>query len=61
MCRQEPLPPGHPFWEAPRLLLTGHSSAPTEPAAMVELFLDNLHRWQAGQELRGRVDFARGY
>lgn len=61
VCRQEPLPPGHPFWEAPRLLLTGHSSAPTEPVAMVELFLDNLRRWQAGQELRGRVDFARGY
>jgi phosphoglycerate dehydrogenase-like enzyme len=61
VCRQEPLPPGHPFWNAPRLLLTGHSSAPTEPAAMIDLFLDNLRRWQAGQGLRGLVDFVRGY
>lgn len=61
VCRQEPLPVGHPFWNAPRLLLTGHSSAPTEPRLLVQLFLDNLARWQAGDELRGLVDFARGY
>ncbi|MGQ7957173.1 D-2-hydroxyacid dehydrogenase [Pseudomonas sp. SP16.1] len=61
VCREEPLPPGHPFWTAPRLLLTGHSAAPTEPALMAELFLDNLARWRAGQALRGEVAFARGY
>ncbi|MBF8161306.1 D-2-hydroxyacid dehydrogenase [Pseudomonas mendocina] len=61
VCRQEPLPPGHAFWNAPRLLLTGHSSAPTDPALMAELFLGNLARWQAGEPLRGEVDFARGY
>ncbi|MGG5874304.1 NAD(P)-dependent oxidoreductase, partial [Pseudomonas peli] len=27
VCREEPLPAGHPFWDAPRLLLTGPSSA----------------------------------
>lgn len=61
VCREEPLPAGHPFWNAPRLLLTGHSSAPTEPRLLVQLFLDNLARWQGGAELRGLVDFARGY
>jgi phosphoglycerate dehydrogenase-like enzyme len=61
VCREEPLPAGHPFWDAPRLLLTGHSSAPTEPAAMARLFLDNLQRYHDGQALRGEVDFARGY
>lgn len=61
VCREEPLPPGHPFWDAPRLLLTGHSSAPTEPAAMARLFLDNLQRYRTGGELRGTVDFVRGY
>ena len=61
VCREEPLPPGHPFWDAPRLLLTGHSSAPTEPSAMAALFLDNLQRYRDGQPLRGEVDFARGY
>ncbi|MDA7088530.1 D-2-hydroxyacid dehydrogenase [Pseudomonas sp. SA3-5] len=61
VCRQEPLPAGHPFWKAPRLLLTGHSAAPTEPRLLVQLFVDNLRRFQAGSELRGAVDFARGY
>lgn len=61
VCRQEPLPPGHPFWTAAHLLLTGHSSAPTEPRLMAQLFLDNLARYRAGRELRGAVDFARGY
>jgi phosphoglycerate dehydrogenase-like enzyme len=61
VCRQEPLPAGHPFWDAPRLLLTGHSSAPTEPRLLVQLFIDNLTRWRGGDALRGQVDFARGY
>lgn len=61
VCRQEPLPPRHPFWTAYGLLLTGHSAAPTQPPLMARLFLDNLARYQAGEALRGEVDFARGY
>ncbi|MDD1138499.1 D-2-hydroxyacid dehydrogenase [Pseudomonas sp. TNT2022 ID233] len=61
VCRQEPLPQRHPFWTAWGLLLTGHSSAPTSPPMMVQLFLDNLRAYQAGEALRGEVDFARGY
>ncbi|MGC5700125.1 D-2-hydroxyacid dehydrogenase [Pseudomonas sp. NFXW11] len=61
VCRQEPLPQRHPFWTAWGLLLTGHSSAPTSPPLMVQLFIDNLQAYQAKQPLRGEVDFARGY
>ncbi|MFV3403236.1 MULTISPECIES: D-2-hydroxyacid dehydrogenase [Pseudomonas] len=61
VCRQEPLPQRHPFWTAWGLLLTGHSSAPTSPAAMVRLFVENVQAYAAGQGLRGEVDFARGY
>jgi len=61
VCRQEPLPQRHPFWTAWGLLLTGHSSAPTSPAAMVQLFVENVRAYEAGQGLRGEVDFARGY
>ena len=61
VCRQEPLPAKHPFWTAWGLLLTGHSSAPTSPSLMVQLFVDNLRAFQAGQPMRGEVDFARGY
>ncbi len=61
VCRQEPLPQRHPFWTAWGLLLTGHSSAPTSPELMVQLFVENLQAYQQGQPLRGDVDFARGY
>ncbi|MHA6493893.1 D-2-hydroxyacid dehydrogenase [Pseudomonas borbori] len=61
VCRQEPLPTAHPFWHAPRLLLTGHSSAPTEPRLLAQLFLDNLANWRSGRAVRGGVDFSRGY
>ena len=61
VCRQEPLPAKHPFWTAWGLLLTGHSSAPTSPPMMVQLFIDNLRAYQAGEALRGEVDFERGY
>jgi phosphoglycerate dehydrogenase-like enzyme len=61
VCRQEPLPQRHPFWTAWGLLLTGHSSAPTSPPAMTQLFVDNLKAYTAGEALRGEVDFAKGY
>ncbi|EIK98234.1 putative dehydrogenase [Pseudomonas sp. M47T1] len=61
VCRQEPLPQRHPFWTAWGLLLTGHSSAPTSPQAMVRLFVENLAAYIGKQPLRGEVDFTRGY
>lgn len=61
VCRQEPLPQRHPFWTAWGLLLTGHSSAPTSPSMMVNLFVENLRAYEAGEALRGEVDFNRGY
>ena len=61
VCRQEPLPPSHPFWSTPRLLLTAHSAAPTLPAPMVQLFLCNLQAYRAGLPLQGEVTFSRGY
>jgi phosphoglycerate dehydrogenase-like enzyme len=61
VCREEPLPAEHPFWREPKLLLTGHTAAPTLPEPMTALFLANLQACQAGQDLRGEVSFARGY
>lgn len=61
VCREEPLPAAHPFWRTPGLLLTGHTAAPTLPGSMVALFLLNLRAYQAGQALRGEVNFGLGY
>lgn len=59
--QQEPLPETHPFWTTPNLLLTYHTSAPSFPADITELFIENYHRFIKGQELKFPVDFERGY
>ncbi|GGJ90290.1 D-2-hydroxyacid dehydrogenase [Pseudomonas matsuisoli] len=59
--RQEPLPHDHPFWSAPNLVITGHVAGPTLVPLMSGLFKDNVRRLQTGEDLRGQVDFNRGY
>jgi glyoxylate/hydroxypyruvate reductase A len=59
--RDEPLPPGHPFWHHPRIAITPHVSAETlvaESAAQVAAKVRALER---GEPASGRVDPARGY
>jgi phosphoglycerate dehydrogenase-like enzyme len=58
---QEPLPPAHPFWHTPNLYLTFHTSAPSLPADISRLFIENYRRYVAGQPLLHVVDFERGY
>jgi phosphoglycerate dehydrogenase-like enzyme len=58
----EPLPPGHPLWSAPGLLLTPHVagvSTQTMPRARAVVW-DQLARYAAGQPLRNVVG-DRGY
>jgi phosphoglycerate dehydrogenase-like enzyme len=59
--REEPLPADHPFWSTRGLIITGHVAGPTLGPLMVNLFRENLQRWQCGKPLRGQVDFERGY
>ena len=59
--RQEPLPESHPFWGTPGLLITSHSSAPSFPAQVAPIFVDNLARYRNGEALNYRVDIERGY
>jgi len=58
---QEPLPKDHPFWDTPNLLMTYHTSAPSLPADLAELFTANYRRYLNGEDLLYRVDFERGY
>lgn len=58
---QEPLPEDHPFWDTPNLLMTFHTSAPSLPADISKLFIENYHRFINGEELLYRVDFEHGY
>jgi phosphoglycerate dehydrogenase-like enzyme len=58
---QEPLPESHPFWTTPNLWITFHTAAPSFPADITNLFVENYHRFINGQELKYQVDFERGY
>ena len=59
----EPPPADDPLWEAPNLLLSPHSAstALTENERIVDIFIENLRRWQAGEALMNELDAARGY
>jgi phosphoglycerate dehydrogenase-like enzyme len=57
----EPLPPEHPFWSTPNLLITSHSAAPSFPADIARLFIENYRRYVAGEPLKYQVDFKQGY
>ena len=59
--REEPLPPGHPFWTEPGVHVTPHVAAPTLPEDIAGLFLENLGRWERGEAPAHRVDPVRGY
>jgi phosphoglycerate dehydrogenase-like enzyme len=53
----EPLPPEHPLWSAPNCHITPHTAGghDTEQQRLVQHFLDNLRRFEAGGELLDRV------
>lgn len=58
---EEPLPREHPFWITPNLLMTFHTSAPSFPADIVKIFVENYLLYIEGRPLKYRVDFERGY
>jgi phosphoglycerate dehydrogenase-like enzyme len=60
---QEPLPPDSPFWTAPNTIITPHNSAtsPMSRERRIEIFLENLGYFLAGQPLRSVVNKAAGY
>jgi glyoxylate/hydroxypyruvate reductase A len=61
VVRDEPLAPGHPFWRHPRIVLTPHIAAETNPATAAPIIREAIRRCEAGLPLANRVDLARGY
>jgi phosphoglycerate dehydrogenase-like enzyme len=53
----EPLSPEHPLWTTANCLITPHTAGghTTEFPRVVQHFLDNLRRYEAGQQLLDRV------
>ncbi|HND50055.1 MAG TPA: D-2-hydroxyacid dehydrogenase [Anaerolineales bacterium] len=58
---QEPLPSEHPFWDAPNLSITFHTSAPSLPEDIAQVFIENYRLYSEGKPLKHQVDFERGY
>ena len=60
---QEPLPPGHPLWTCPNVILTPHTSGFRQGhwEEVVVLFAENLERFEKGEALRFRVEPDLGY
>src|SRR5260221_7063184 len=49
--REEPLPPGHPFWGHPRIVVTPHIAAETHPPTAAPIIRDAIRRFPTGPPL----------
>lgn len=58
---KEPLPPEHPLWGLPNVVVTPHIAGPSTPEEIAPIFNANLRRYLAGRRLLGLVDRRRGY
>jgi glyoxylate/hydroxypyruvate reductase A len=59
--RDEPLPPGHPFWRHPRIVVTPHVAADTNPPTALPIVAAAIRDLEAGRPLANLVDPQRGY
>jgi len=57
----EPLPATSPLWTHPRVVITPHNAADTDPDAISAYVAEQITRFEAGEPLRNVVDIARGY
>jgi phosphoglycerate dehydrogenase-like enzyme len=59
----EPLPPGHPLWTTPRVIITPHTAGRGDGGRerLSLLVRENLRRYVAGEPLLSVVDIERGY
>ena len=60
---EEPLPPDSPLYNTPNLVITPHTSWASDRVAerTVDLFVENLRAFRAGEPMRNVVDLEAGY
>jgi glyoxylate/hydroxypyruvate reductase len=59
--RKEPLPPDSPFWDHPKLLLTPHSAADSDPETICRYVAQQVGAFEATGALSNLVDRQKGY
>jgi len=57
----EPLPPDHPLWMHPRVIITPHVASQSQPETSAAAVLQNVQRHRRGEPLVGVIDRLRGY
>jgi len=59
----EPLPPEHPLWKLPNVIITPHLAGATDRywQRQADMVFENLRRYLADEPLLNRVDKNRGY
>jgi len=59
----EPLPPAHPLWTHPRVIVTPHTAggSPRRAGRVIATFCENLRRLRDGRPLLGLIDKHKGY
>src|ERR1700691_5508657 len=57
----EPLPADSPFWTHPKVVLTPHNAADTDPDEISRYVARQIEGFEAGEALDNVVDAARGY
>jgi glyoxylate/hydroxypyruvate reductase A len=57
----EPLAADSPFWTHPKVVLTPHNAADTDPDEISKYVARQIERFEAGERLENVVDPARGY
>jgi glyoxylate/hydroxypyruvate reductase A len=58
---EEPLPPDSRFWTHPKVVLTPHNAADTDPDEISKYVARQIERFEAGGDLENVVDRGRGY
>jgi phosphoglycerate dehydrogenase-like enzyme len=59
----EPLPPEHPLWKAPNVIITPHVANDSDLGydAQIKVVQENLRRYVAGERMLSVVDVSKGY
>jgi glyoxylate/hydroxypyruvate reductase A len=57
----EPLPPASPLWSHPRVFITPHAAAASDPVYLVPPMLAQMARFEKGEQLQNVVDRDAGY